>query len=589
VLVTRRASRNLPDGSTETYDRLVYHNPAVDVMSCDVDARTDLFASQFLRHDGDVSDAEMLTWEEFRTLWDEGELTLVNERLLQRRRIERRERRRHDEEYARSRIQYLLPQLWAHLDEPIQSGPDLQPLGDGDWRLTVEDNQGNPFDVITHGRFFRFAEVANALREKNTLPNERRTTLNLYQRLQATIPQQDWQGVRDELQLPAIQDVESITNVTTLLDLQDTLASNWSWVRDYANLPDDLPPAGRPAECSGEVGAPPSTLRDSVTTDQRGGSCEHHAQGLFENHAYPLKWYATCVRNQGSRGTCVAFGITAAVEAEWAANMGEWVNLSEEYLYYTAKNEWWPSVWGDGLNTYATARNMRPVEILGMEYYPYVYPFEQTWVYNPSPSRNSDDEDKEYSRSCSGPTGDYGHQPCSNTNHQGRKVCVEVIGTRLCGYIADKDGDGGLTNNATAQIWDLMGSKDFSIQVAKMLLDLEHPLVVSLAVTPSFDGARGSGFVRYQGSDEDNRGGHALAVLGYIDNDEIGQSNADLDVRADELDPESAAYNGGGYLIVKNSWGACWKDAGYVYLPYSWLKRYAYGLITVGATATTGS
>ncbi|MDH5676813.1 MAG: hypothetical protein OEZ06_32150, partial [Myxococcales bacterium] len=39
---------------------------------------------------------------------------------------------------------------------------------------------------------------------------------------------------------------------------------------------------------------------------------------IFDLHRFPLKWRATCVKNQRNRGTCVAFGITAAVETKIA-------------------------------------------------------------------------------------------------------------------------------------------------------------------------------------------------------------------------------------------------------------------------------
>ena len=37
-------------------------------------------------------------------------------------------------------------------------------------------------------------------------------------------------------------------------------------------------------------------------------------------------------------------------------------------------------------------------------------------------------------------------------------------------------------------------------------------------------------------------------------------------------DPSGA---GGGYFVIKNSWGACYGDAGYAYMPASYLKATA--------------
>jgi C1A family cysteine protease len=49
-------------------------------------------------------------------------------------------------------------------------------------------------------------------------------------------------------------------------------------------------------------------------------------------------------------------------------------------------------------------------------------------------------------------------------------------------------------------------------------------------------------------------GGHAVFVCGY------------------KLDP---AWPGGGYLIVKNSWGTSWGDKGFFYMPFQYVTKYA--------------
>jgi C1A family cysteine protease len=49
-------------------------------------------------------------------------------------------------------------------------------------------------------------------------------------------------------------------------------------------------------------------------------------------------------------------------------------------------------------------------------------------------------------------------------------------------------------------------------------------------------------------------GGHAVFCCGYKD------------------DP---AWAGGGYLIIKNSWGSTWGDMGYFYMPYEYASNYS--------------
>lgn len=50
-------------------------------------------------------------------------------------------------------------------------------------------------------------------------------------------------------------------------------------------------------------------------TDQDAGSCAGYAiSGIMRNVSFPLRDDLTCVKNQGRRGTCVAFGSTAAIE-----------------------------------------------------------------------------------------------------------------------------------------------------------------------------------------------------------------------------------------------------------------------------------
>ena len=62
-------------------------------------------------------------------------------------------------------------------------------------------------------------------------------------------------------------------------------------------------------------------------------------------------------------------------------------------------------------------------------------------------------------------------------------------------------------------------------------------------------------------------GGHAVLVTGYVDNT--------------KLPAGIAAGSGGGYLIIKNSWGTGSGDGGYFYVPYDYIKTYATGLTVI--------
>jgi C1A family cysteine protease len=54
-------------------------------------------------------------------------------------------------------------------------------------------------------------------------------------------------------------------------------------------------------------------------------------------------------------------------------------------------------------------------------------------------------------------------------------------------------------------------------------------------------------------------------------------SNQDLQA----VMPNAPPGSGGGYFIVKNSWGSCFSDGGYIYLPWDYMKAEvgeAYGI-----------
>ncbi len=75
-----------------------------------------------------------------------------------------------------------------------------------------------------------------------------------------------------------------------------------------------------------------------------------------------------------------------------------------------------------------------------------------------------------------------------------------------------------------------------------------NPVVINLDVNSSFMQPKEGGIVTPGGR---SQGGHAIAVTGIVIDSRVG---------------------GGGYFVIKNSWGASWGDHGYGYLPFTYCK-----------------
>ena len=100
----------------------------------------------------------------------------------------------------------------------------------------------------------------------------------------------------------------------------------------------------------------------------------------------------------------------------------------------------------------------------------------------------------------------------------------------------------------------------------RLLLLSGFPMVAGIAVTDSFSAATSSnGFVH--NSDDDYKGGHAVHIVGYLSNSEI-KANPLFSV------PSYLEGSGGGYFIIKNSWGTCKGDGGFFYVPVWWAREY---------------
>lgn len=286
-----------------------------------------------------------------------------------------------------------------------------------------------------------------------------------------------------------------------------------------------------PPACSAEEGVGRSTDGSQV--------CTRGASSLFNKITFPLKGYLNCVKDQGRRGTCVAFSSIGAVEAAVAVQKDRWVNLSEQDYYRYGR---WltdsSDSYSDGLDSYLT-----------LWYTSTNYPtfaFEKDWDYNPANSRI--DHGSYYENSCSG----YPGFPCSDSNHEA--FCSAGSG-RFC-FAAYWDLV-AKTSDIHLQSIGLAFPDDAGMAEVKVLLDAKFPFVLDLNVTRDFDSAWSNGIISLTAGGTAIRGGHAVEIVGYIDNS--------------SLPGGTAGGSGGGYFIAKNSWG-CWGDGGYVYIPYDYVK-----------------
>jgi hypothetical protein len=289
---------------------------------------------------------------------------------------------------------------------------------------------------------------------------------------------------------------------------------------------------------------------DMETVGVGGGACSLSPKGIVANDPRPYREHLGCVRDQGpKRGTCVAFALASAFEMGHSVETGTRINLSEQRLYFEAKK--YSKYLSDGLKTFDTLQEIAAKQ--------WTIPFEAAWNYNPSPHREwvIVDQKKIWADSCLGYA-----ETCSDTAHQGTKVCHETRGGTVCEGVGPPLGQGGVQIGfGGLQLWDPQ-DPELSIDLIKAALFSGTQVVVSLMVNNAFKAAvNGDGFIAYAGEPQSSYGAHAMHIVSYIDNDDLAK-----------IAPDAPPGEHGGYFIARNSWGPCVGDGGHIYIPYRWMK-----------------
>ncbi|MBX2797859.1 MAG: C1 family peptidase [Myxococcales bacterium] len=244
---------------------------------------------------------------------------------------------------------------------------------------------------------------------------------------------------------------------------------------------------------------------------------------LFE-HLSPVK-------NQRRRGTCVAFAMASAIESNASLLTGNAIDVSEQYLYSIGKFDLYHESLDDGLPLadFATDLSSEGWSI----------PLEPSWGYNPSPCRR-ELQDSWYDDSCVG----YDDKTCSETSHQlGLYMGPD---TGLLWYRPDPGGD-------YAKVGLVLQLLDYgwpNFESIRAITESGFGVVASIDVTEDFRSLydRPSGLLDYE-IDDDFVGRHAVHVVRVV---------------------YDSGAPGGGYVVVKNSWGCGWGDQGYGYLSFEW-------------------
>jgi C1A family cysteine protease len=236
-------------------------------------------------------------------------------------------------------------------------------------------------------------------------------------------------------------------------------------------------------------------------------------QALIES----LETLTSNPRNQGERGTCMAFAMSAAAEILLRRN-GTELTLSPQNAYFVAKRA--TDTWDvAGLPPMTTMQKITAKQEGFVE--------EKFWPYNP------------VAGNCEAYNTAHPNFACSETEVQG-------------------GGDNGRTQEpqaASASQLKVVEAHQLyaSLGRIKQALYRGYPVILSANANTDFNAAGiRSGVISWVGKQAncgENVCGHAFLAVGYQDDESVP---------------------GGGYLIVKNSWGTKWGEKGLALASYEW-------------------
>lgn len=239
------------------------------------------------------------------------------------------------------------------------------------------------------------AELGSSLADSNDLKNINAVYQSAYQ----LIHPDNRKAFKSPKLVARMKKKEAKANLTLLLEV----------IGHYTFIPYQPTSPGWKWDCDDEIGQQRVGPGDSAA---RCETADFHPDSLFthvKGADFPLKYFHTCIKSQGSRGTCVAFAINAAVESALMVKENKSNNLAEQYTYlYGEVYSNHSGRYSYGLNTGNAVKKMDTKNLK--------FQYEKWWEYNHSSSIGNKSGDI-YPNSCTG----YNGEMCTNYAFQGQE------------------------------------------------------------------------------------------------------------------------------------------------------------------------
>ena len=475
---------------------------------------------------------------------------------------------------------------FAALVDLTPTDPNVHRTLDGNYRSVVKLLNGGSETIETNGQSTKWAQLANSI--LNSSDRDRQRELyrsaysryaNLYDQLCAAAtgganaaPAGTAQGNCANLIAPSALTNPSELQRASLGEIQSALASLGASGLGVLHLV-PLPVVTGPVPCNEEVGASSASGVNSFgfgDQTQSAGYTTPSTSGIVANFNFVNKNLLSCVKNQGQRGTCHIFAATSAIEELIARDTGVMVNLSEQDFMEHLKLLWTPAFYNDNGDAGFD------IQTAAAEGYKFAY--ENQWDYNPSLDQPGPPA-FEYQNTCDNYPYPSVEPSCSDSAPQALKFCA-LLGSgtfveEVCGYsAATLHGSSPYSAVGANNIWN-PGNPDLSVDYIYLALAFNEAVPMCFNATNNFEYGSPGGYIEYSAADNmTSIGGHCVHIVGFVSNSDLAGN------------PNTASHtpgSGGGYFIIKNSWGAAFGDAGYLYMPVDYVKANAQSVYAVSS------